>query len=131
MVRSRQGINPLSQLQPLLDKQELLKMQEEVANTYISDEIVSYAVRLITATRHNENLRQGASPRATLCVVAMAKAVAQLRGRDYVVPKDIQEVFLKSVAHRLLLTTHAENSGMTAQEILKAILEQIPAPALR
>ena len=131
MVRSRQGINPLTELQPLLDKQVLLKMQEEVAGTHISDEIVAYAVRLITATRHNENLRQGASPRATLCVVAMAKAVAQLRGRDYVVPKDIQEVFLKAVAHRLLLTTHAENSGMTAQEILKAVLEQTPAPALR
>ena len=131
MVRSRQGINPLTELQPLLDKQVLLKMQEEVAGTHISDEIGAYAVRLITATRHNENLRQGASPRATLCVVAMAKAVAQLRGRDYVVPKDIQEVFLKAVAHRLLLTTHAENSGMTAQEILKAVLEQTPAPALR
>ena len=131
MVRSRQGKNPLADLQPLLDKQVLMQMQEEVANTYISDEIVAYAVRLITATRHNENLRQGASPRATLGVVAMAKAVAQLRGRDYVVPKDIQEAFVKSVAHRLLLTAQAENSGVTAQDVLKVILMQVNAPALR
>ena len=131
MVRSRQGKNPLKELEPLLDRQVLVQMQEEVAATHVSDEIVAYAVRLIAATRQDEKLRQGASPRATLCLIAMAKAVAQLRGRDYVVPKDVREVFMKTVPHRLLLTTHAENSGMTAQEILKAVLEQTPAPALR
>lgn len=131
MVRSRQGTNPLAELQPLLDKHVLVQMQEEVAKTHISDEIVAYAVRLITATRHNDNLRQGASPRATLCVIAMAKAVAQLRGRDYVVPKDIREVFMKAVPHRLLLTAQAENNGMTALQILQGIMERVNAPALR
>ena len=131
MVRSRQGKNPLAELQPLLDRQVLVGMQEEVALTHVSDEIVAYAVRLIAATRQDENLRQGASPRATLCVIAMAKAVAQLRGRDYVVPKDIREVFMKSVPHRLLLTAQAENSGVTALQILQGILERVSAPALR
>ena len=131
MVRSRQGQNPLAELQPLLDRQVLVGMQEEVALTHVSDEIVAYAVRLIAATRQDKNLRQGASPRATLCVIAMAKAVAQLRGRDYVVPKDIREVFMKSVPHRLLLTAQAENSGVTAVQILQGILERVSAPALR
>ena len=131
MVRSRQGKNPLKELEPLLDRQVLVGMQEEVAATHVSDEIVAYAVRLIAATRQDDNLRQGASPRATLCVIAMAKAVAQLRGRDYVVPKDIREVFMKAVPHRLLLTTQAENSGVTALQILQGILERVSAPALR
>ena len=131
MVRSRQGKNPLAELQPLLDRQVLVGMQEEVALTHVSEEIVAYAVRLIAATRQDENLRQGASPRATLCVIAMAKAVAQLRGRDYVVPKDIREVFMKSVPHRLLLIAQAENSGVTAVQILQGILERVSAPALR
>ena len=131
MVRSRQGKNPLAELQPLLDRQVLVGMQEEVALTHVSDEIVAYAVRLIAATRQDKNLRQGASPRATLCVIAMAKAVAQLRGRDYVVPKDSREAFMKSVPHRLLLTAQAENSGVTAVQILQGILERVSAPALR
>ena len=131
MVRSRQGKNPLKELEPLLDRQVLVQMQEEVAATHVSDEIVAYAVRLIAATRQDEKLRQGASPRATLCLIAMAKAVAQLRGRDYVVPKDVREVFMKTVPHRLLLTTQAENSGVTALQILQGILERVSAPALR
>ena len=131
MVRSRQGTNPLKELEPLLDKQVLIEMQEEVAATHVSDEIVAYAVRLVGATRYDERLRQGASPRATLCIISMAKAVAQLQGRDYVVPKDIREVFMKTVPHRLLLTTQAENSGITALQILQSIMERVSAPALR
>lgn len=131
MVMGRQGKNPMAELQPLLGRQVLAQMQEEVAATHISETVVEYAVRLITATRYHESVRQGASPRATLCVVSMAKAVAQLRGRDYVTPKDVQEVFVKTVAHRLLLTAQAENSGVMPEDILKAILEQVSAPALR
>lgn len=131
MVMGRQGQDPMAQLQPVLDKQVLADMQEEVAKTYINEGVVEYAVRLVTATRHHALLRQGASPRATLCVVAMAKAVAQLQGRDYVIPKDVQEAFLNCIGHRVLLTAQAENDAITAQEILKAILGQVNAPVLR
>jgi MoxR-like ATPase len=60
----------------------------------------------------------------------MAKAVAQLRGRDFVVPKDVQEVFGLTVAHRLLLSNQAEGMGMTASAVLKQLLGQVPAPKL-
>ena len=131
MVMGRQGKNPMAELNAVLNRQTLTEMQEEVAKTYISQELVEYVVRLIMATRHHEAVQQGASPRATLCVVSVAKAVAQLRGRDYVVPKDVQEVFVKTIAHRLQLTTQAENTGKTPETVLKAILEQVKAPALR
>ena len=58
----------------------------------------------------------------------MAKAVAQLRGRDYVIPKDVQEVFLHTVSHRLLLSERAESRGLTAQQVLRQILEGASAP---
>ena len=61
----------------------------------------------------------------------MAKAVAQLRGRDYVVPKDVQEVFLPTVAHRLLLSPKAEGQNISAQRALQEILSRVPAPRLR
>jgi MoxR-like ATPase len=61
----------------------------------------------------------------------MSKAVAQLRGRDYVVPSDVREVFVHVVAHRLLLTGRAESMGKTAEQVLRGITETVAAPRLR
>ena len=130
MVLNRQGGNPLHSLRALITREELVQLQDEVENTYLRDSVVNYIVSLIGATRCHEDLLRGASPRATLAVTAMAKAVARLRGRDYVVPKDVQEVFIHTVAHRLLLTGQAEGKGMTARDILQELLTQVPAPKL-
>jgi len=131
MVMHRQGHDPLTEVVQLLRAEELAVLQEEVAQTYISTEVVKYIVELIGATRNNEHILRGASPRATLSVTAMAKAVAKLRGRDYVVPKDVQEVFIHTVAHRLLLTSKAEGMGVEPRQVLGHILESVPAPKLR
>ena len=131
MVLGRQGQDPLSQLTQLLRPEELAQLRREVAQTHVSPEVVKYIVELITATRNSENITRGASPRATLAVTAMAKSVAQLRGRDYVVPKDVQEVFIHTVAHRLLLSEKAESRGMDARQALQTILESVQTPRLR
>ena len=131
MVLSRQGANPLKELAPLLTRQQLVDMQDMVEATFVSDAVVTYIVNLIVATRQNEDLLRGASPRATLAVTAMAKAVARLRGRDYVVPADVKEVFAHTVAHRLILTAKAESLGKTPETILRAIVDSVHAPRLR
>ena len=131
MVLNRQGGNPLQNLIPLMTRENLRAMQDQVANTYISDAVVTYIVELITATRRNEAITRGASPRATLAVTAMAKAVAQLRGRDYVVPGDVKEVFLHTVAHRLLLSPKAEAQGKSAEQVLAGILAAVQPPRMR
>jgi len=131
MVLSRQGANPLQELLPLLSRGQLTEMQDAVEATFVSDAVVTYIVNLIVATRQNEDLLRGASPRATLAVTAMAKAVARLRGRDYVVPADVKEVFAHTVAHRLILTPKAESLGKTPETILHAIVDSVHAPRLR
>ena len=131
MVLNRQGGNPLHTLRALMTREQLVEMQDAVENTFLSDSVVNYIVNLIVATRQNENILRGASPRATLSVTAMAKAVAQLRGRDYVVPGDVREVFVHTVAHRLILSPKAESQGKTAEQVLREILETVPAPKLR
>ena len=131
MVLNRQGQDPLHTLTQLLGPADVALMQEAVAQTHISTDVVKYIVDLINATRHNENITRGASPRATLAVTAMAKAVARLRGRDYVVPKDVQEVFSWVTAHRLLLSERAEGKSITAEQVLKQILDGVEAPKLR
>jgi len=131
MVLSRQGGNPLQLLQPLMTHQQLMDLQQCVEETFISDAVVEYIVSLISATRQRDTITQGASPRATLAVTAMAKAVARLRGRDYVVPGDVREVFIHTVAHRLILSPRAEAQGKQAEQILREILESVNPPKLR
>ena len=104
MVLNRQGSNPLGQVRQVVRREELIAMQEQASRVYMKEEIIDYAVSLVGATRNHPLILRGASPRATLSVTAMAKAVAYIQGRDYVVPKDVQAVFVNTVAHRLLMT---------------------------
>lgn len=131
MVLNRQGTNPLHALTALMTKEQLTAIQEEVEKTFVNESIVHYIVSLITATRQNENILRGASPRATLAVTSMAKAVAQLRGRDYVLPSDVREVFVHTIAHRLILSPRAQAQSKQAEQVLREILEATPAPKLR
>jgi len=131
MVNGRQGSDPLKGLQPVLSIQQLLAMQQQVQQTFLSHTVIGYVVELIGATRNNPWIERGASPRGTLAVIAMAKAVARLRGRDYVVPKDVQEVFPYTVAHRLILNAKAQGQEVTAKQVLQGILQSVPAPSLR
>lgn len=131
MVLGRQGGNPLQALRPLMDRQQLVALQDAVEQTFVNDIVVDYIVSLISATRNSPDILRGASPRATLAVTAMAKSVAQLRGRDYVVPGDVREVFQQTVAHRLILSPRAETQGKTWEAVLEEILRTVPAPKLR
>lgn len=131
MVMDRQNREPLQELTPILSLQELAAMQAAVAGTYASSDLIAYVVELIGKTRNHEAILQGASPRATLAVMAMSKSVAQLRGRDYVIPRDVQEVFLPTVAHRLILSPAAVGRELTAKQVLQEILGNTAAPKLR
>ena len=131
MLLQRQGADPMNSIKAVVDVEQLVQMQALVANTHVSDEIAKYVVTLIDATRRSELLNRGASPRATLSVIAMAKAVARLRGRDYVVPQDVQEVFVSTVAHRLQLSAKAESESMDTAQVLEFLLSKVRAPKLR
>ena len=128
MVMDRRERNPLSVLPRVMDRQGLAALQEKVARVHVSDELVTYIVKLITATRQDARLARGASPRATLALTAMAKAMATLKGRDYVVPEDVREVLSVTVAHRLLLSAKAEGQGVTAEQVLSDLANTVAAP---
>ena len=128
MILRRQEGNPLLQIRPVLSLGQLTELQEQAAGVYIQAELVDYVVRLAGATRSHPAILRGASPRATLSVTAMAKSIAFLNGRDYVIPSDIQTVFCETVAHRLLLEPSAEARGRTARDILEEILKAAAAP---
>ena len=88
-------------------------------------------MELVCATRKHPDILRGASPRATLAMAAMAKSIAQLHGRDYVIPADIRDVFAVTVAHRLILTSQAESQGRSPAGILAEIVTRVAPPKLR
>ena len=128
MVLRRQGGNPLALIRPVVTREQLAAMQDEAAAVYMKAELIDYTVSLIGATRAHPLILRGASPRATLSVTAMAKSVAYVQGRDYVVPKDVQTVFVSTVAHRLLMSLEAEAKAITPETVLEEILKRTPAP---
>ena len=131
MVRDRQGQDPLKQITPVVTAEQLSDLRAQVQNTFIGEEVTSYAVALIQATRTDDRLLRGSSPRATLALVAMAKAVAQLHGRTYVIPQDVQESYLCTQTHRLEMAPGAIGQGMTPRQVLEDLLAKVPAPKLR
>ena len=130
MVLNRQNGNPLELVRQVVTREELVSMQDQAAAVYMKEALVDHVVALVGATRDHPLIARGASPRATLSVTAMAKAAAFIQGRDYVVPKDVQAVFVSTVAHRLLMTPESEARGATAELVLEDILKSTPSPRI-
>lgn len=131
MVLNRQQGDPLDQVRQVMDRKELLALQDMAGQVYIKPEVVDYMVALVSATRGHPQLLRGASPRATLNLASMARAVALLRRRDFVIPEDVQRVFVETISHRLLLTPEAEARGVSTDKLLKELLRETASPRLR
>lgn len=130
MVLQRQDGNPLERVHQILTCSQLTALQDQAAAVYIKEEIVDYIVGLVGSTRGHPSIARGASPRATLSVASMAKSIAFLNGRDYVIPSDVKTVFCETVAHRLILMPEAEARGRTAKDLLDEILKAGQMPRL-
>ncbi len=131
MVHSRLKGNPMAELSPIITAADLAALQQATAATHVSDAVVDYIVRIMDATRRHEHILRGASPRATLSVTDMSKAIAQLCGRDYVIPRDVREVVLRCLPHRLLLSARAEGLGMKPEQVLSDILSRTKVPQIQ
>ena len=130
LLRRRQYGQPMEPVRRVPGREELEHLRGMVDRVHISDEILQYIVRLVNATRSHPQLAQGASPRATLAVTAASRAVAFLRGRDYVVPEDVQTIWRDVIAHRLILAPGVEGT-VTGQAVAAAVLKAVEPPRIR
>lgn len=128
ILKGKQLGNVIQNVKEVITKEELLYMQELVEAVYIHDLVYSYIVKLVTATRENPLIQLGVSPRGTIAIAAMAKAWAFLKGRDYVIPEDVQSVFQDVTIHRILLNSKARVNHLTIENIILDILKKVPAP---
>ena len=95
---------------------------------FVEPYLIEYIAKVIIATRENQFLYLGASPRASLALLSASKAFAALRGRDFVTPEDIKEASLAVLRHRVVVSPEREMEGLTADEIIQQILEGIEIP---
>lgn len=129
IVKERETENPLDAVVPVCTTDDIVAMRAAVSKCHIDDDIIRYAATLCERTRSHEDIGQGAGPRAVIALVQMAKAMAFLSGRNYVVPTDIQSVFIDVCAHRIILTPKARIRKRQESEILTEIMKEIKAPS--
>lgn len=118
------------QIRPVLSGEMLLAVQKEIYEVYMKDELYDYLLRLVRATRSHPGIKRGASPRATIALVKMAKATAWMNGRDYVTPGDVRGQFPYVVPHRVLLSETAAMEGKRREQILREIMETVEIPSM-
>ena len=131
LLNRKQRGNPLDNVRCIADRDGLQRIRCAVDNTFVDKKIMDYVIRLSNATRSHASILQGASPRASLAVVSMAKAAAWVQGRDYVIPGDVKLIYPATVTHRLILTPEAKASGQGAETILNDIMAHTAPPAVR
>lgn len=128
ILRRRKTEDPMAQVRQTADCAQVRQMQAEVQAVTLHESILAYLTRLSVASREQEELQLGISPRGTLCLSRMARACAYLRGRDFVIPEDVQAVFFDVCAHRVLLSPQARLAKKTAAAVLAELLEAVPLP---
>lgn len=130
ILKGRQDKNPLDSVQAVADKEDIKAMREAVKSVYMHDKIYDYIAAVADETRKNEMFKLGLSPRGTLTLARVSRAVAFLRGRDFVIPDDIAYIFRDVAAHRIVLSPKAKISGLSVDDILTSVLEKVPVPKM-
>lgn len=119
---------PLSKVQEVISMEEVLALRAMTNDLYVKDEIYEYIVNLVEATRTMEIFSMGASPRGTIALLRMAKAMAVIDGRDYVCAKDVQDVARDVLGHRVKLSARGKAQGITMPQAIGMVIANVTAP---
>jgi MoxR-like ATPase len=120
--------SPLADLQEVVTAEDLVRMSRLVARVHCEPSIRRYVVQLVQATRHHAAYELGASPRGSLNLFRGARALAAIRGRDYVLPDDVKHLAPYVLTHRALLNSQSRLRGRDAEAVLQEVIESVPVP---
>ncbi len=115
----------IAEMNNVVNKEELISMQNEVKNVRISEELLDYIVSLTEATRNNKDFSIGLSPRGSIALTKMAKAWAYINDRDYCIPEDLRTVFIPVANHRVVLSSFAKSNGASVNQSLMTTFESV------
>lgn len=119
---------PVDLISPILSPLQLSTLREIVRKVIVDIKVLEYIAKIIHETRHSKFLYLGASPRASVALLNASKALAAIRGRDFVRPEDIQELAPSVLRHRIILTPEKEMEGSSTEDVIQQILQKIEVP---
>ena len=131
ILKRRQKGNPIENVRQVCTAEDIIAMQNEINDIYIHDLVFDYIARLAKATREDELLKAGLSPRGTVALAGMSRALAWMDKRNYVIPQDVSNAFEPVALHRITLSTKAKVGNVKKESITKKIVAQVKAPIVR
>ena len=130
MLLTYQTEDPLSDLQPVASTDDVLELQRAARETHISEDVRRYVLRVVRTTREHEAVDLGVSPRGTLSLFRASQALAALRGRDFVIPSDVQYLCPPVLTHRLHISPQIRLRGRTPAQVVAEIVGSVPVPVV-
>jgi MoxR-like ATPase len=124
----RKNTVDITVINTVLNAAKVEEYRNAVNAIHIEQNLIAYIVKVVNQTRNSSSLYLGASPRASLAILSMAKAIAAMHGRDFVNPDDIKRVLPSVLKHRIILTPEKEMEGVTTSEVIKQLIEQVEVP---
>ncbi|MDO1447689.1 MoxR family ATPase [Rhodocytophaga aerolata] len=128
LAHERKNHTALLKINPLLSANQVAEYREKISALHIDTSLLKYIAQIVTHTRTHNSLYLGASPRASLAIMNGAKALAAMRGRDFVTPEDIREIVPAVLRHRVMLTPEREMEGVSIDSIIKQIADSVEVP---
>ena len=130
ILRQKMYHDPMQDVQKVVTRDDILEIQNYITSITMTDDILRYITLLCEATRKEEMIELGVSPRGVIAMSRMARACAILRKRDFVIPEDVQEVFEDVCAHRIILKPQAKIEGVEAGYLMRKILKEVEPPSM-
>ena len=122
--------NQVNQLEPVLALEELKKIQEDTEKIFVHESLYDYMVSLVETTRAHELFAMGASPRGTIALLKMSRAMAMLAGRDFVTAEDVQSVVKDVLGHRVRLSSRARAEGKSVEDCMRVLVSEVKSPRI-
>jgi MoxR-like ATPase len=129
ILTTQPGRNALNELKPVMTGDQVIALQDAIPKIRLDAAVLDYILDLIEATRQDEQLHLGVSPRGALALTQASQAAAVLANRDYVTPDDVKKLFQPVCAHRIVSKTYLHNGDANATaRVLQAVLDKVPTP---
>ncbi|MGZ3756888.1 MAG: AAA family ATPase [Mucilaginibacter sp.] len=124
----RRTTDQLSHIEPVLSIADIVSIRQQVRELHVEPKLLEFTAKIIHETRNNKSLYLGGSPRASLAIINASKALAAIKGRDFVTPDDIITIIAPVLRHRIMLTPDKEMEGLTPDDIVAQIIQKIEVP---
>ncbi|MBU0484298.1 MAG: MoxR family ATPase [Proteobacteria bacterium] len=120
--------HPIGSISPVISAEDIIKLREQARSVHISKDIMRYLVSIVRATRENQHLQLGSSPRGSIALMRAAQALALISGKPHVEPDHVKKLVKSVLAHRLILTTQAQMEGLSIGQILEQVMDRVTVP---